>query len=72
MHSRIQIAIWVTLGGLFIFGGAVFVGTQYIIPNLVDRQGGENVTTTNASLVFLRSQYETAASAYENLKSENA
>ena len=71
MNSRIQIAIGVTLGVLLILGGAVFVGTQYIIPNLVDRQGGENATTTDASLVFLRSQYETATSAHNRLKSEN-
>ena len=72
MNSRIQITIWFTIGALLLLGGAVFIGTQYIIPNLVDRQGGENATTTDASLVFLRSQYESAAGIHNRLKSDNA
>ena len=72
MNSRIQITVWITIGALLLLGGIVFVGTQYVIPNLVDRQGGENATTTDASLVFLRSQYETAADIHSRLKSDNA
>ena len=71
MNSPVQISIWVILGTLLVLGGAVFVGTQYVIPNLADRQGEQGATSTNASLAFLRSQYETAASAHDGLKSEN-
>jgi len=72
MNSRIQIAIGVTLGVLALLGVAVFIGTQYIIPNLVNQRGEQSATTTDASLVFLQSQYESAASAHDRLKSGNA
>ena len=71
MNSRTQITVWVALAALLVLGGVVFVGTQYVIPNLTGRQGGEN-TTTSPEAVFLQSQYETAASAHDRLQSENA
>ena len=71
MNSRNQITVWVTLAALLVLGGAVFVGTQYVIPNLVGRQGGENATTSTET-VFLKSQYETAASTHDRLMSDNA
>ena len=72
MNSRIQIIIWATLGALLVLGGVVFIGTQYAIPNLVGRQGQQNATTTDASLAFVRSQYEAAESSHDRLMSDNA
>ena len=56
---------------MLLLGAVVFVGTQYIIPNLVDRQGEEGASASPEA-VFLQSQYETAANAHDRLKSGNA
>ena len=71
MNSRIQITIWVTVGALLLLGGAVFIGARYIIPNLVNQQGEQSATTTDASLVFVQEQYESAAKIHDRLKSDN-
>ena len=70
MNSRIRTAIWTALVVVAILVVGAFAAVRYVIPNLTSQP--TQTTADDAASAFVRSQYESAKSAHDTLKSDNA